>query len=463
MRREFFPTLMLALSLGCALTASAEPSPTHESDYDTPSEVTSTQGQVIETQLPSIQARVAERSEALEKLAAQRKSLELELKKLKAEIETRALAGKSVEIELVSKRAEQQELSESAARIEKELSLQRERAGKRLRALYMYRPARLFEAMVTAGSTSAQGSLKGAPPAALDAARIPYLFAKVRESDRKIVLHMISLQEQQEAHAVTLERVIRERDALKKRIEVERAVLRERAQQKELLITRVKEEKQQIEVVLSELRAESLRLETVVASLISSQPGIQPETRASVQLPSARSGQENGLEARIAGLPKVAPVPASVGVAEMDRQAAPAPYEGPGLRALRKSLVAPARGQVVRRFGKQRHGEFSDFVFQRGVELNVPAEKPIKAVAPGRVVFAGELPGFGKVIIVDHGKRSYSLYGRLKERLVTAGAELEKGAPVGIVDAADRRGSNFYFEVRENGAPVNPASLFSNL
>jgi septal ring factor EnvC (AmiA/AmiB activator) len=274
---------------------------------------------------------------------------------------------------------------------------------------------------------------------------------------------MLRLKEEQSAQAVALERVIKERDALKAKIETERSVLQERVQQKEMLVSRVAQEKQNLEVLLSELKAESLRLEVVVSSLTSDDPKGGPSERASVRLPPAlppaREKEEDPARIRSPAR-EVGADTTSMGGAQ---QGAELPFEGPGLRALRKSLAPPARGVVVRRFGKQRHGEFSDFVFQRGVELSVPPEKPIKAVAPGKVVFAGELPGFGKVVILDHGKRSYSLYGRLKEQLAQHGSALEKGAPVGLVGVADRRGSNFYFEVRENGAPVNPASLFSNL
>ena len=439
--------------------AEAEPSPSMAVGEE-PASVSASPGLEqdsarVQLQLASIQSRVSEREEALTKLAQQRQSLDLELKNLKSEIQRRTLAGKSIESELLTKRREQLDLQERGTRIDSELNEQRARAKQRLRALYMFRPARLFESLVMTSS--------GAPSRSAEANRAPYLLAKVREFDRATALRMMRLKEEQSAQALALERVIKERDTLKAKIETERAMLQERVQQKELLVARVAQEKQNLEVLLSELKAESLRLEVVVSSLTSDEPKGEPSERASVRLPPAPRpvGERDEDSVRAGSLPQEAS--AANTSLRGTQEGVDVPFDGPGLRALRKSLTPPARGMVVRRFGKQRHGEFSDFVFQRGVELHVPPEKPIKAVAPGKVVFAGELPGFGKVVIVDHGKRSYSLYGRLKEQLAQRGSVLEKGAPVGLVDVADRRGSNFYFEVRENGAPVNPASLFSNL
>ncbi len=48
---------------------------------------------------------------------------------------------------------------------------------------------------------------------------------------------------------------------------------------------------------------------------------------------------------------------------------------------------------------------------RNGVEIRAPAGTAVQAVRAGRVVYAGWFTGYGKMVIVDHGDRLYSVYG----------------------------------------------------
>jgi lipoprotein NlpD len=79
------------------------------------------------------------------------------------------------------------------------------------------------------------------------------------------------------------------------------------------------------------------------------------------------------------------------------------------------------------------------------------------AVGAGRVLHLGPMPGYGTIVIVDHGARSYSLYGKMGEILVERGSDVTQGDTLGRLNGADKEASNFYFEIRKNGTPVDPA------
>ena len=81
----------------------------------------------------------------------------------------------------------------------------------------------------------------------------------------------------------------------------------------------------------------------------------------------------------------------------------------------------------------------------------------------GKVMHVGRMPGYGTIIILDHGQRYYSLYGRLGKTLVGKGHVVEKGEIIAQTGEMDAKSRNFYFEIRRNGSPVNPQDYFKRL
>jgi murein hydrolase activator len=133
-----------------------------------------------------------------------------------------------------------------------------------------------------------------------------------------------------------------------------------------------------------------------------------------------------------------------------------------GLFAKGAELAKPVRGEVVQGYGKSRVGDLDDVVFNKGIDYRAATGGEARSMAAGKVVFAGELPAYGQVVIIDHGERSYSLYGRLAQASMKVGDLVGGGAVVGRLGEPDDRRRNFYFEVRRNGQPVNPAGLLKS-
>jgi len=134
-----------------------------------------------------------------------------------------------------------------------------------------------------------------------------------------------------------------------------------------------------------------------------------------------------------------------------------------GLSSLKGRLPYPVTGRILQGYGKQKHKEFSDVLLIKGVEFRVDSGRSVKAIASGKVIFSDSLPGYGTMIIVDHGQRFYTLYGKLANPKVSVGKVVEAGEDIASISDAttDSAQGNFYFELRHKGIAVNPEPFFS--
>ena len=116
-------------------------------------------------------------------------------------------------------------------------------------------------------------------------------------------------------------------------------------------------------------------------------------------------------------------------------------------------LLWPVRGSIEHRFGEQLQGELR----WKGLVIDAPEGREVKAIADGRVLMADWLQGYGLVVVVEHGKGDMSLYGYNQSALVTVGTQVKAGQPIALVGTSGGRGTpSLYFEIRRQGQAVNP-------
>ncbi len=119
---------------------------------------------------------------------------------------------------------------------------------------------------------------------------------------------------------------------------------------------------------------------------------------------------------------------------------------------LKGHLPWPAKGRVVKGFRSKAKPP------HRGVSLALPQNHPVRAVSWGKVVYDDQLRGFGRVIILFHGKDYYSLYAFLAQSEVHVGQKVEKGEIMGKCGYYPRiKGHGLYFELRFRQKPINPS------
>ncbi len=114
-------------------------------------------------------------------------------------------------------------------------------------------------------------------------------------------------------------------------------------------------------------------------------------------------------------------------------------------------FIWPVNGPVTSGFG-MRWGRMHE-----GIDIGVGYGTPIHAAAAGRVVYAGWMSGYGNLVAIDHGGGISTAYGHQSSIGVSVGEVVAQGQTVGYVGCTGHCfGPHLHFEVRVNGAPVDP-------
>lgn len=116
----------------------------------------------------------------------------------------------------------------------------------------------------------------------------------------------------------------------------------------------------------------------------------------------------------------------------------------------------PLTGAIQTRFGRQQSSRFGTEIARNGIEIAADAGSPVKAIDEGKVAYADLFAGFGQLVILDHGQKTYSLYGHLSTMAVQRGGTVERGQTVGSSGANPTGVPAVYFELRIDGKPVDP-------
>jgi murein DD-endopeptidase MepM/ murein hydrolase activator NlpD len=121
------------------------------------------------------------------------------------------------------------------------------------------------------------------------------------------------------------------------------------------------------------------------------------------------------------------------------------------------SLLRPVAGRITSGFGYRIHPILGVRKMHTGVDIAASTGTPIQAAAPGRVIHSGEMGGYGRCIIIDHGGGVATLYGHCSSLSVWAGQQVKQGQTIGRVGTTGlTTGPHLHFEVRRNGTPVDP-------
>src|SRR5918994_6414417 len=233
--------------------------------------------------------------------------------------------------------------------------------------------------------------------------------------DREMVQSLNEQATRQETLTQELARKRQNVDAQRRELtEVKEAVQKE-AQKKRELLASIRGEKESRQRALKDLEQAALRLQKMIEEL------------------SRRSAGKSSKEA-------------------------PA---GSGLESMRGKLEWPVKGQLIGGFGKTKHHAFSTDVFRKGLEIEAPVGEEIRAVEKGKIVFADRFSGYGKMLIIDHGDRYYTVYAHLSDFLKKSGDAVKRGEAVALVgDSESLVGSKLYFEMRKDGRSIDPTPWF---
>ena len=110
----------------------------------------------------------------------------------------------------------------------------------------------------------------------------------------------------------------------------------------------------------------------------------------------------------------------------------------------------PVNTQPARGFGRGNNG--LDYVLPNGHR--------VVAAAAGKVVYAGAgIGGYRYTIIVEHSDTYLSAYNINVEPAVAEGSRIASGGKICDIGSGSPTTRRLHFEIRRNGAPVDPAKI----
>jgi len=124
--------------------------------------------------------------------------------------------------------------------------------------------------------------------------------------------------------------------------------------------------------------------------------------------------------------------------------------------SLKGRLRLPVRGELIGRFGTQHAGATAS---AKGVFIRTAEGEQVRAIAPGQVVYADWMRGFGNLLIVDHGEGFLSIYGNNESLLKQTGDAVSLGEALAVAgQSGGNEETGLYFELRHLGRPFDPIS-----
>lgn len=156
--------------------------------------------------------------------------------------------------------------------------------------------------------------------------------------------------------------------------------------------------------------------------------------------PALRPAPSQSTAARPAPTPPVAAAPAP----------RPVPAPGPVAATGPPQWQWPSDGPVIRGFSNSA-------MTRRGIAIGGQRGDDVRAASNGEVVYAGSgLVGYGRLIIIKHDARFISAYGHNEELLVREGQNVRTGERIARLGDSGADRPMLHFEIRLDGAPVDP-------
>ncbi|MEK6743328.1 MAG: peptidoglycan DD-metalloendopeptidase family protein [Nitrospirota bacterium] len=351
-------------------------------------------------ELQRIKQEMQEKKLKLKRADRRERSILSELEKMDREIQAGSAELADQRRKLREAEAAITEIEQSNTTASRELARLKQFYGARLRALYKMSRTGGY-ALAVLSSDSFTTAYK----------RMRYL-GIIAERDQRMMREYSATLEQ----LASRERDVRERtsDILARRTAVEskRASLEVRRRKKSEILGSVKQEKNVYEATLKDLEESSTNLWAMIRLS-------EREKKAAKKITPPREASSAGTD--------------------------------------RNRFPWPVSGQLLTRFGVQRHPQFGTVVYRRGIDIAAGVGDEVRVVHDGQVVYADWYKGYGRLVIVDHGEGLYSLYGHLSQLMVGGGDRVSGRQVVGLAgDTGSLKGSKLYFEVRRNGEAEDP-------
>lgn len=206
------------------------------------------------------------------------------------------------------------------------------------------------------------------------------------------------------------------------------------------VLGRLEEKNAEYELEKAELEK---RIEEASQLIVELEEEIEHNTELYLQVVA----EEQALEANIQQL-----------IAEFERQEAAKNIQSTG------TYIWPLPGYTpgTRTYGYRTHPIYGDMRFHSGQDIGAPSGTSIIAADSGVVSYCGWNGGYGNCVMINHGGGRVTLYAHMSAYNCSYGQTVNQGDTIGYVGSTGvSTGPHLHFEVRINGATVDPMQYFS--
>lgn len=111
---------------------------------------------------------------------------------------------------------------------------------------------------------------------------------------------------------------------------------------------------------------------------------------------------------------------------------------------------------------KRKHPVLNKIRAHKGVDYAAKTGTPVKSTSDGKIIFRGRKGGYGRVVIVQHGKSYSTLYAHLSSygKGQKVGSHVKQGEIIGRVGSSGlATGPHLHYEFRVNNVHRNPLTI----
>ncbi|RMF93476.1 MAG: hypothetical protein D6734_10015 [Candidatus Schekmanbacteria bacterium] len=114
-------------------------------------------------------------------------------------------------------------------------------------------------------------------------------------------------------------------------------------------------------------------------------------------------------------------------------------------------------GRISSPFGVRNDPFTGEKRFHDGIDIACAEGTKVYPIMSGKVIFSGEMRGYGNVVIIEHNNGIQSYYAHNKVNFVKKGDLITTNTPIALSGKTGRAtGPHLHFELRADNKPQNP-------
>jgi septal ring factor EnvC (AmiA/AmiB activator) len=146
----------------------------------------------------------------------------------------------------------------------------------------------------------------------------------------------------------------------------------------------------------------------------------------------------------------------AIASASQARPEAPPPAMNDSFTGRKGTLVPPVSGTVIVSYSADGT-EKAVNSFSKGIDIQAPEGKEIRAVFDGTILVAGHMRNYGNMMIIDHGDQYFTMIAGARELTRQEGSRVSEGEVIGLTGSSESLpDGGIHFEIRKGSKTLAP-------